>query len=70
MHPDTLDIPGKWGSPRLIFVNSMSDLFHEEVTFEFISQVFDRMAAYSQHTYQVLTKRPDRMMEFLLSVNM
>ena len=65
MHPDRLDAPGKWRSPRLIFVNSMSDLFHEEVEFEFIRQVFDRMATYSQHTYQVLTKRPERMMEYV-----
>ena len=65
LHPDRLDAPGKWRSSRLVFVNSMSDLFHEEVPFEFIGQVFDRMASYSQHTYQVLTKRPDRMMEYV-----
>jgi protein gp37 len=65
LHPDHLDAPGKWRAPKLVFVNSMSDLFHEEVPFEFISQVFDRMSDYSQHTYQVLTKRPERMMDYV-----
>lgn len=49
----------------MIFVNSMSDLFHEQVPFEFIEQVFDTMANAPQHTYQVLTKRPERMLEFV-----
>lgn len=65
LHPYRLDAPGKWRAPKLVFVTSMSDLFHEEVPFEFISQVFDRMADYSQHTYQVLTKRPERMMDYV-----
>ncbi len=64
LHPDRLSEPGKWRSPRLVFVNSMSDLFHEEVPFEFVRRVFYSMGTYEWHTYQVLTKRPERMLEF------
>ena len=60
LHPDTLDIPLRWRKPRSIFVNSMSDLFHDEVPDEFISQVFDVMTRANWHRYQVLTKRPER----------
>ena len=49
----------------MIFVNSMSDLFHEEVPFEFVREVFDRMEAYPSHTYQILTKRPERMLDYV-----
>lgn len=56
-----LDAPKAWRKPRLIFVNSMSDLFQEAVPVAFIRRVWDTMAATPQHTYQVLTKRPDRM---------
>jgi protein gp37 len=56
-----LAIPMKWKKPRRIFVNSMSDLFHENVPAEFVRQVWTAMQATPQHTYQVLTKRPDRM---------
>ncbi len=55
-----LDTPRHWRSARMIFVNSMSDLFHEGVPSEFIRAVFDVMADCSQHTFQVLTKRPER----------
>ena len=65
LHHDRLDAPGKWKARRRVFVNSMSDLFHEEVPFEFVREVFDRMAEYDQHIYQVLTKRPERMMEYV-----
>ena len=65
LHADRLGLPGKWKKPRRIFVNSMSDLFHEEVPFEFVREVFLRMSEYDQHTYQVLTKRPDRMLDFV-----
>ena len=65
LHPDRLDDPGKWRSPRRVFVNSMSDLFHEEVPFEFIREVFARMEAYPAHTYQILTKRPERMLDYV-----
>ncbi len=67
LHPDRLVQPKRWRAPRLVFVNSMSDLFHEEVPFEFIDQVFQAMEQYSWHNYQVLTKRPRRMLEYSLS---
>jgi protein gp37 len=59
--PEMLDAPLRWKKPRRIFVNSMSDLFHEDVTDEQIAAVFGVMAACPQHTFQVLTKRPERM---------
>lgn len=62
--PEVLGTPLKWRKPRRVFVNSMSDLFHEDVSFEFIAAVFGVMAAAPQHTFQVLTKRPKRMREF------
>jgi protein gp37 len=62
--PEALDKPLKWRKPRRIFVNSMSDLFHEDVPFEYIAAVFGVMAACPQHIFQVLTKRPARMVEF------
>ena len=58
--PDRLDLPLRWRRPRLIFVNSMSDLFHPDVPTEFIQSVFDTMQRANHHTYQILTKRPDR----------
>jgi protein gp37 len=60
VHPDTLGQPQQWRSPRMVFVNSMSDLFHARVPLPFLRDVFDVMAATPQHTYQVLTKRPLR----------
>ncbi len=62
--PERLDAPLHWRKPRLIFVNSMSDLFHARVPFEFVERVWATMAATPQHTYQILTKRPDRMQRF------
>ncbi len=59
-HPDSLDVPSRWRQGRLIFVNSMSDLFHARVPRSFIEQVFNVMAETPRHTYQVLTKRPRR----------
>ena len=64
-HPERLEQPLRWKRPRKVFVNSMSDLFHQDVPFEFIDQVFAVMALSKQHTFQVLTKRPDRMREYL-----
>lgn len=61
VHPDTLDIPRRWKKPRLVFVNSMSDLFHPEVPDEFIRRVFQTMVDTPIHTYQVLTKRSKRL---------
>lgn len=63
-HEDRLEQPLHWKKPRMIFVNSMSDLFHEDVPFEFIDRCFNVMSACDWHTYQVLTKRPERMNEF------
>jgi protein gp37 len=59
--PDRLDTPLHWKAPRRIFVNSQSDLFHEKVPLDFIDKVFAVMALCPQHTFQVLTKRPERM---------
>jgi protein gp37 len=63
LHPDVLEEPLHWPRPRRVFVNSMSDLFHEEIPDEFILRVFDVMERAEQHTFQVLTKRPERMAE-------
>lgn len=60
-----LAVPARWKKPRLIFVNSMSDLFHPDVPTEFIGRVWGVMADCAQHTFQILTKRPDRMAEVL-----
>jgi protein gp37 len=62
--PEMLDAPLRWKQPRRVFVNSMSDLFHDDVTNEQIAAVFGVMAACPQHTFQVLTKRPQRMLEW------
>ena len=62
---ETLLKPLHWRSPRRIFVNSMSDLFHESVPDEWIDQVFAVMALCPQHVFQVLTKRPERMLAYL-----
>lgn len=64
-HPERLDQPLRMRKPRRIFVNSMSDLFHEDVPDEFIDRVFAVMADAMQHTFLVLTKRPERMREYL-----
>lgn len=60
-HDDALEIPKRWKTPRTIFVNSMSDLFHPEVPDDFIRKVMDVMTSTPQHTYQVLTKRSKRL---------
>lgn len=60
LHPERLDKPRHWRAPRKIFVNSMSDLFHRLVPDEFIAEVFAVMADCPQHTFQILTKRPER----------
>lgn len=61
MHEDAIDAPRRWKHPRLVFVNSMSDLFHEDVTEDFIQRVFAVMSETPHHTYQVLTKRTKRL---------
>ena len=64
--PERLGLPLEWKSPRRIFVNSMSDLFHERVPDAYIDRVFDTMRAAHWHEFQVLTKRPERMAGYLL----
>jgi protein gp37 len=61
-HRDVLDVPKRWKQPRLVFVNSMSDLFHEDVPEDFIQSVFEVMRDTPRHTYQVLTKRSKRLL--------
>src|SRR5438046_704384 len=62
--PERLTWPLKWKRPRLIFTSSMTDLFHEQVPLSFIAEVFEVIADAHWHTFQVLTKRPDRMKMF------
>jgi len=61
--PDRLDLPLTWKKPRTIFVNSMSDLFHKDIPLAFIQRVFDAMNRANWHTYQILTKRSERLLE-------
>lgn len=63
LQPDLLDVPLHWREPRIVFVNSMSDLFHERVSLEYIQKVFDTMVKCPQHTFQILTKRSWRLRE-------
>ncbi|MFM6175921.1 MAG: DUF5131 family protein [Sphaerospermopsis kisseleviana] len=62
-HPQMLELPKRWKKPRLIFVNSMGDLFHEQVPLAFVQQCFAVMRETPQHTYQLLTKRSRRLAE-------
>ncbi len=64
MHPEDLLIPHSWNEPRLIFVDSMSDLFHNDMEFEFIDKVMQTITDTKRHVYQILTKRPQRMLEY------
>lgn len=66
-HDDLLDVPLRWSAPRGIFVNPRGDLFHESVPFAFVDQVFDRMRRANWHIFQILTKRPQRMLEYFKS---
>jgi protein gp37 len=59
IHPDSLKVPYTWKRPQLVFVNSMSDLFHKDIPLEFVKKVFAVMNDTPQHTYQILTKRGD-----------
>lgn len=65
LHPERLTAPLHWAKPRRVFVNSLSDLFHEDVPVEYLAKVFAVMAATPQHTYQILTKRHARMRSLL-----
>ncbi len=67
-HPELLEQPLHWRKPAMVFVNSMSDLFHPDVPFEFFRDVLSIIMRTPQHTYQVLTKRPERILEFLEQV--
>jgi protein gp37 len=63
LHEHMLELPLSWKKPQMIFVNSMSDLFHKDVPFEFIQRVFDVMQQASWHRFQILTKRSERLLE-------
>ncbi|MDE0165195.1 MAG: phage Gp37/Gp68 family protein [Bryobacterales bacterium] len=65
LRPERLQQPLKWKRPRMIFVNSMSDLFHKEIPVAFIDRVFDTMEAAERHVFQVLTKRSSLMKRYL-----
>ena len=64
VHPDRLGEPAAWKKPQRVFVCSMGDLFHSDVSPDFLLRVFGRMNAYKQHTFLVLTKRPDNALQF------
>lgn len=68
-HPDSLNIPFSWKKPKVVFVNSMSDLFHPDVPLDFIKAVFSVMNQTPQHIYQVLTKRSERLLELSVELN-
>ncbi len=70
LHPERLNKPLSWRKPRMVFVNSMSDLFHELVPDEFIWRVWMTMAEAERHTFQVLTKRPERARDLLRKWNL
>lgn len=65
LHPDRLDIPLRWRKPRRIFVCSMGDLFHPRVPLDFVGDVFSTMNEAQRHTFQILTKRPDRLRDII-----
>jgi protein gp37 len=69
LHPDALSIPYEWKSPKIVFVNSMSDLFHKDVPLSFIQKVFRTMNENPQHTFQVLTKRSDILLKYHKELN-
>jgi protein gp37 len=64
LHPDNVLEPYNWKAPKTIFVNSMSDLFHESIPFDFIQNVFKTMVDNPRHTFQILTKRPEILLEY------
>lgn len=69
LHPSTLLVPYTWTKPQLVFVNSMSDLFHRDVPLDYVQRVFEVMNNTPQHTYQILTKRGDVLEEYAPSLN-
>jgi protein gp37 len=68
LHPERLSQPSRWRRPRVVFVNSMSDLFHENVPEAFIEEVFATMLAAERHVFQILTKRHDRLRDLAPSL--
>ncbi len=69
LHPHALNIPLKWKSPHMIFVNSMGDLFHNEIPLSFIHQTFEVMKRADRHRFQILTKRAERLADLAPSLN-
>lgn len=69
LHEDTLKIPYTWKSPKIVFVNSMSDLFHNEIPIEYIQRVFAVMNDNPQHVFQILTKRADILLKYDKQLN-
>jgi len=69
LHPTVLEEPLKWKKRRMIFVNSMSDLFHKEIPFEYIAQIFSVMNRAEYHIFQILTKRPKRLVQLSKKLN-
>jgi protein gp37 len=69
LHEDLIETPLKWRKPRVVFVNSMSDLFHKDVPLTFIQRVFDTMNRAPQHVFQILTKRSERLLELSPDLN-
>ncbi len=69
LQPQMLDLPLRWKTPKRIFVNSMSDLFHKDVPTDYIKRVFDAMKRAHWHQYQVLTKRSERVLELTTSLS-
>src|SRR5262249_5993895 len=64
LHPDVLALPRRWQTPRFIFVNSMSDVFHARVPLDFVARIWDVMHECPHHTFMILTRRPERMARF------
>jgi protein gp37 len=69
IYPDRLRMPLRWKKPRAVFVNSMSDLFHEDVPLDVLTEVFNVMGQARQHIFMVLTKRPERMVELIEDIH-
>jgi protein gp37 len=65
LHDNRLDQPSRWKSPKRIFVNSMSDVFHKDIPDEFIDRIFDEMERNTHHVFQILTKRAERMKRYI-----
>ena len=68
-HPNVLEYPLKWKKPRMIFVNSMSDIFHEDIPLDFVKSIFETMNKAYWHTFQILAKRSIRMLELSDKLN-